>query len=185
MKATDELKKEHRGIERMLTVAEAIAGKLETGQPIPPEHLSRMVEFFQVFADKCHHGKEEDQLFRSLEETGFAPFAGPIQVMLEEHKQGREYVKAMAQAAKDYAYEPEKTANAFSENARGYISLLRQHIQKEDNVLYPMADKHLSPEEQDRLLESFEQIERERIGPGKHEEFHKLRNELGKIYLGY
>jgi hemerythrin-like domain-containing protein len=88
----------------------------------------------------------------------------------------------MAQAAKNYTHEPEKAAKAFSENARGYISLLRQHIQKEDNVLYPMADKHLSPEEDGKLMDAFEQIERERIGPGKHEEFHRLLKKMEGTY---
>ncbi len=182
MKATEELKKEHRGIEIMLRVAEAVSARLESGQAVPPEHLQKMVEFLQVFADKCHHGKEEDQLFTVLEGTGFAPFAGPIQVMLEEHKQGRVYIRAMAEAAKSYKTEPEKAAAGFAENARSYSSLLRQHIQKEDNILYPMADEHLSPQDQDELLKSFERIEQERIGPGKHEEFHRLLKQLEQTY---
>jgi hemerythrin-like domain-containing protein len=182
MKATEELKKEHRGIEVMLKVAEAVSDRLESGHAVPPQHLRQMVEFFQVFADKCHHGKEEDQLFRVLEGTGFAPFAGPIRVMLEEHQQGRAYVRTMAEAARSYKTEPKAAAAVFAEAARGYISLLRQHIQKEDNVLYPMADERLSPEDQDKLLESFERIEQERIGPGRHEEFHRLLERFEQIY---
>jgi hemerythrin-like domain-containing protein len=182
MKATEELKKEHRGIEIMLKVAEAVSQRLESGQYVQPEHLQQMVEFFQVFADKCHHGKEEDQFFRMLEQTGFAPFAGPIQVMLTEHKQGRGYIKAMLEAAQNYQANPQKASVYFAENARGYVALLSQHIQKEDNVLYPMADKHLSPEEDGKLMDAFKQIEQERIGPGKHEEFHRLLKKLEQIY---
>ncbi|MBC7260375.1 MAG: hemerythrin, partial [Chloroflexi bacterium] len=77
-----------------------------------------------------------------------------------------------------------KAASDFVANARGYIALLRQHIHKEDNILYRMADMHLTAEKQEELLEQFDQVERERIGPGKHEEFHQLQDYLGAIYAG-
>ncbi|MGQ9493469.1 MAG: hemerythrin domain-containing protein [Anaerolineae bacterium] len=77
-----------------------------------------------------------------------------------------------------------KAASDFIANARGYIALLRQHINKEDNILYRMADMHLSESKQQELLEQFEQVERERIGPGKHEEFHRLLEHLETVYAG-
>ena len=74
-------------------------------------------------------------------------------------------------------------ASIISENANGYIQLLEQHIYKEDNILYPMADESLSLEKQNQLLEDFEKLEQEVIGVGKHEEFHKTLRFLQNEYL--
>ncbi len=68
-------------------------------------------------------------------------------------------------------------------NSKGYISLLKDHIERENNVLFPMADSRLSEERQDELFEGFEKIEEERIGAGRHEEFHHLLEKLSGIYL--
>lgn len=109
---------------------------------------------------------------------------GPIGVMLYEHTQGRDYVRGMAEAVSAYRAGDAKAASRFAENARGYVPLLSQHIYKEDNILYPMADRFLSPQKQAELLEEFALVERERMGPGKHEEYHALLEELERIYSG-
>ena len=69
------------------------------------------------------------------------------------------------------------------QNARGYISLLKDHIEMENNVLFVAADNRLSKQKQDELFEGFEKIEADRIGIGKHEEFHGLLKNLSQIYL--
>jgi hemerythrin-like domain-containing protein len=69
------------------------------------------------------------------------------------------------------------------ENEKYYIDLLIKHIDKEENILYPMANKVLSQAKQGELDEEFEKLEVDRIGLGKHEEFHKLLHQLKEIYL--
>jgi hemerythrin-like domain-containing protein len=183
MKPTEELKTEHRAIERMLRVLEGVSDRLESGEAVDPTHLAQAVEFIQVFADRCHHGKEEDLLFVAMEEAGIPVEGGPIGVMLTEHVIGREYVGTMNRAARQYAAGDARAAEAFAAAARGYVELLRQHIGKEDNILYPMADRALSQAKQDELLEEFEVIEQERVGPGRHEAFHSLLDELERTYV--
>jgi hemerythrin-like domain-containing protein len=183
MKPTEQLKEEHQAIKLMLRISEKVCGKLESGEEVNPEHLEQMIEFIKVFADKCHHGKEEDLLFTAMEEAGITREGGPIGVMLAEHDMGRGYVKGMSEAVAKYKAGDHKASFAIVENARNYITLLTQHIDKEDNILYPMADMHLSEDQQKALLEGFERVERERIGAGKHEEFHKLLDHLQEVYL--
>lgn len=178
MQATEELKKEHRAIEMMLRILSAVDKKIEAGEKIPQEHLEKIVEFIRVFADQCHHGKEEDLLFPAMEEAGMPRDGGPLAVMLQEHNNGRDYVKAMSEAVIS------KDLEKFRENAEAYADLLDQHIDKEDNVLYPMADNCLSANKNSQLMEQFAQVEEEKIGAGKHEEFHQLLRDLEKIYLG-
>jgi hemerythrin-like domain-containing protein len=74
-------------------------------------------------------------------------------------------------------------AHEFVKTAREYINLLNQHIYKENNVLFPLAEKHLSKEELARLSEGFELIETKKIGIGRHDEFHKMLNNLESTYL--
>ncbi|MEM2964829.1 MAG: hemerythrin domain-containing protein [Candidatus Bathyarchaeia archaeon] len=178
MRSTEQLKEEHKAIKLMLKILESICKRLENNQEIPKEHFEETLEFIKVFADKCHHGKEEDLLFPAMEKAGVPREGGPISVMLMEHNMGRDYVKGMSESviSRDF--------NKFMENARGYIKLLNQHIDKEDNILYVMADMHIQESEQEELLRRFEKLERERIGPGKHEELHKLLHRLEEVYLG-
>jgi hemerythrin-like domain-containing protein len=167
----------------MLRILESSCERLESGEEVSSEHLGQMLDFIKIFVDKCHHGKEEDLLFPAMEEAGIPREGGPIGVMFAEHDMGRGYVRAMSDALVKYkAGDPQASAEII-ENARAYTALLNRHIQKEDNILYRMADMRIPKQKQDELLEGFEKVEQERIGVGKHEEFHRLLEQLEKIYL--
>jgi hemerythrin-like domain-containing protein len=182
MKATQQLKDEHEGVKIMLNILEQVCQELEAGGSLNKEHFDGILEFLRVFVDKCHHGKEEDLLFPALIAVG-VPKEGPIVVMLHEHEMGRRYVKAMSEAYATYLATDKPTPKDIIQNGRSYISLLRDHIEKENNVLFVMADSCLSEKRQDELFEGFEKIEEERIGIGKHEQFHGLLEKLSRVYL--
>jgi hemerythrin-like domain-containing protein len=74
-------------------------------------------------------------------------------------------------------------AGTFVEKARGYIQLLRNHIDKEDHVLFMMADQRLNPAAQKELLEGFDRVEREETGEGVHEKYHALLHRMRDTYL--
>jgi len=178
MSATDDLRTEHRAIERMLAVLEAAAQRLEQGERVRPDVFRQGVDFVRNFADRCHHAKEEENLFPRMEARGVPRDGGPIGVMLFEHDEGRAFVGAIAGAIDAYEADGRSAALTIAENARGYVDLLRGHIMKEDNVLFPMADRVLSPADQTELERRFEQIESERMGPGVHERYHQLLDDL-------
>jgi hemerythrin-like domain-containing protein len=183
MKPTEELKKEHEAIKLMLQILEKISEKLESGESVDTDHLDKIVEFIQVFADKCHHGKEEDLLFKEMEAVGFPRDQGPVGVMLREHEVGRSYVQNMKDGVAKLKTGDTKSASVIAKNARDYASLLSQHIEKEDNILYPMAEGRLPEAKLEELKKGFEKVEKERIGPGRHEEFHELLHRLKEFYL--
>jgi len=180
---TDELKEEHQGILFMLRILDKVAARIESRLPVEIEHLSSIVEFLQVFADRCHHGKEEELLFPALEKSGIPKEGGPIGVMLKEHQEGRSFIRGMADALEKFKKGESKNLNDYAQNARSYMALLTQHINKEDRVLFPVGEKVLSKEVQEELSKGFEKIEAERIGAGTHEELHKLLKKLEGIYL--
>jgi len=183
MKATDELKREHQGIELMLAILQAVSTRLKQGQPVAQDHLSGIMEFLTVFVDKCHHGKEEDFLFPALEAAGVPREGGPIGVMLKEHEQGRVLVSRLKDALAALQ------SGDVSNDARvqvivdEYVALLSQHIVKENTVLFPMADGKLDANSDMQLVKAFERLEKERIGVGKHEEFHALLHRLRNKYV--
>jgi len=183
MKATDELKMEHQGIELMLRVLQAVAGKFERGEPVSSEHLRGILEFLTIFVDKCHHGKEEEFLFPALEAAGVPGNGGPIGVMLSEHEQGRKLVARLKEVAARYTSGDKAAAPGVPPIIHEYVALLTQHIAKENTVLFPMADARLDPHQDTALFEAFEKLERERIGAGKHEEFHALLERLRNEFL--
>jgi hemerythrin-like domain-containing protein len=182
MKATRQLMDEHEGTKLMLDIIGKICQKLENKQEVESKTLDQIIEFLKTFVDRCHHAKEEELLFPALENKGIAKEGGPIGVMLQEHEAGRNLVKNMAGEIAQYKKDIQATSK-FIEYGRGYIKLLTDHIDKESNVLFRMADMRLSEKEQDKLYEEFEKIEVVRIGVGKHEEFHKLLHHLKEIYL--
>src|SRR5574342_705370 len=130
MKATQQLRDEHEGIKLMLGILGKVTSMGESGQELNLDHVERVLEFFRIFVDKCHHGKEEDLLFPQLEKHGFSKEEGPIQVMLSEHGQGRNYIQAMAHGLSGLRRETPEALKLFIENASGYMSLLTQHISK-------------------------------------------------------
>lgn len=181
MQATQVLRDEHEGILAMLAVVETAATRMQDGKDIPRDLMMNAVDFFRNFADKCHHGKEEGELFPAMEQRGIAKEGGPIGVMLAEHEQGRAFIRGMNDAAQRYAHGDASAAPALIENALGYVNLLRQHIWKENNILFPMADQIFDEAEDTRLFAAFEHIETTRTGPGEHARYHAQIAEYQKI----
>ena len=182
MNASEVLREEHRAIELALTILGRVSNRLESGRKIDHKDLGRILEFLKGFVDTCHHGKEEDLLFVALENAGISRARGPITVLLREHEVGRSYVRNMAGAVEKYKTGGPSSASQFVENARKYARLLSAHIRKEDTILYPMANTGLPEETQHELIEKFEELERDRIGIGKHEELHELLHRLNDKY---
>jgi len=183
VKPTEQLKEEHKAIKLALSILSSVIKKLAGGETVDQEDLGRLLEFIKTFADTCHHGKEENLLFVAMESVGIPRDSGPISVMLREHEMGRSYVRNMQEAVQKYKVGGRSYSSQFIENAEQYIELLTQHIDKEDNILYPMADMQLPEEKQHELIEDFEKLEQERIGIGRHEELHELLHHLKDKYL--
>lgn len=183
MRPTEQLRNEHEAILSMLTILERVCKKLDSAGEVDSSHLEDIIEFFKVFADKCHHGKEEAHLFPAMEEAGVPRYGGPLGVMLEEHDTERGYVRAMSDGAQRYKSGDDRYSAQFVNSARRYIELLRQHINKENNIVFPLADNSIPPQRQDELQEKFDRVEREIVGKGKHEEFHRLLRQLGRLCM--
>ena len=178
MKPLEILKHEHKVILLVVEAAECEAQSIKKAGKVNAERIAKMVDFIRNFADKCHHAKEENQLFVIMEQHSFSMQTGPIAVMLSEHDKGRQMAKTISDSLSSAADGDKDAIRVIADNLRDYARLLRLHIEKEDNILYAMADSVLTDEEQKMLSEAFEKIENDEIGKGVHEKYHTLAHEL-------
>lgn len=178
-RATDNLIDDHVIIQKVMDVMERSTVVKEPNV----EHLEFVVNFIRRFADGCHHAKEEGLLFPKLVDKGIPKDHGPVGMMLLEHEEGRQFVKGMADNIALYKAGKKEALKAVFQNMIGYVNLLRNHIAKENNILFRMADQVLSDDEQTALLNSFGIAEAANIGREKMEEYLARVNELTATYL--
>jgi len=151
MLATEDLMKEHQLILKYIDLMERYAefDLKDLMAPILFENANCFIQFIHEFADHFHHAKEEDILFRYLEIPGVLTHCNPVPQMLFEHNKAREFVRNMENAIQA------KKINELTANAGQYARLLKEHIYKEDNILYPMAERGLSDEAKSSLLKEY------------------------------
>jgi hemerythrin-like domain-containing protein len=178
MTPTQTLKHEHDIILHVLDAAEREVETMQSTGTIHANEVEKIVDFVRNFADRCHHAKEEKLLFVRLGELGMPTDGGPVGVMLNEHEMGRRYIGAVAAALPGAHTGNASAIHTIEVNLSGYIELLRSHIYKENNILFPMADRLLSPQDQVILEQEFARVETEEIGEGVHEKYHQLAHEL-------
>ena len=176
MDPIEKLMDEHQNILRGIDLLAKNAERLEKGEKIDPRFFTGAVEFIRKYADKYHHAKEEDILFVRMEKAGFPVQGGPIAVMLSEHDQGRGYVSGLEGANERYIVGDKAAIEEIVDNARGYVFLLKNHIAKEDTVLYPMARDVLGEKGIEAMRPDFERVEQEKSGT--EEKYKALLEEL-------
>lgn len=182
MDATQELVNEHKAVLVAMKLLEKIEGALAARDEQAPEHLNQLLDFFRGFVDRCHHAKEEDVLFPEMERLGIEHEDGPIGVMLEEHEEGRRCVREMAEGLARLQHGDRGALAGIRQSANAYRDLLHRHIEKEEQVLFPMAEQMVPAKQVAELISRFDAIERERVGVGKHEEYHAMLDRLRAIY---
>jgi hemerythrin-like domain-containing protein len=174
MSATESLRKEHQLILKFIGLMERyVEFTLKHPEnPILLDKAAGFINFIHVFADHFHHAKEEDILFRYFAHPGVLTHCNPLPQMLFEHRTAREYVRDMEQALQD------KAVNALADNTARYAQLLREHIYKEDNILYPMGESGLSDQQKTELLKEFAEIERQLDSQALRDKYENLYKEF-------
>lgn len=152
-KPTQILSDEHQNILKVINALLKEGDLLQQNKDLDKSFFAKAVDFIRNYADKFHHAKEEDILFKELGKDSVQMHCNPIDQMLYEHDLGRNFVKGLVDAL-----EKDDKLKVI-ENARGYALLLQDHIFKEDNILYPMADQALSQSDQESIGERFKQVE--------------------------
>ena len=158
--ATKNLENDHVNILRLIDVMEKMVLEISTSL----KHIELVVTLIRNYADDFHHGKEEHLFFPFLVKKGFSNEHGPVSVMIHEHEEGRKFVKEMETEIDNIKNGDESSFTVLYENMQEYIDLLRAHISKENKVLFPLADKVLTQEDQEELLKEFAIVENTVLG---------------------
>jgi hemerythrin-like domain-containing protein len=163
---------EHKLILRMIALLEKNVELVVAGRFADWNFFLDGVDFIRNFADRFHHAKEEDVLFKALVANGMPEQNSPVAAMLMAHDQGRAFVRGMEQAARRAQAGEPAPVTEIAENARGYIALLRDHIDKEDSILYPLAERILPEALRPAMVAAY--AEAAAKSPGLEEKYQRL-----------
>ncbi|WIV11584.1 hemerythrin domain-containing protein [Proteiniborus sp. MB09-C3] len=184
MNTIEILVNEHDNIKKVLRIIRKICVDIVEGKEIPHDDLISIIDFIRNYADKYHHGKEEDMLFKDMAtELVDKIGSGPVQGMLIEHDYGRSFVRELEAALKAYKEGNNEAKVDIISNAMGYANLLEKHIFKEDNMLYKYAEKNLKEETINKLDREFKEYEENKEHIETKEKYIRLARDLEKKYI--
>jgi len=171
MQARGPLMIEHRLIERMLSVIKKVLVKIESEHEVDPVFVDIAVDFIRVYADRTHHGKEEDILFRELNKKTLTSADRKImKELIEEHVFGRQTTKALVEANTRYRKGDETALRDIAAKLQTLIEFYPKHIEKEDKVFFPSSRNYFTDEEDQAMLAEFWEFDRNMI----HEKYKSL-----------
>lgn len=175
MQARGPLMIEHRLIEQLLGVVRRGLALIERTQSIDPRFVDLAVDFIQTYADRTHHGKEEDILFRKLEQRDLSDADRRVMAeLVEEHRFGRKTTQALITANSQYRNGTDAALAAVAAHLRTLVEFYPRHIEKEDKVFFPACRAYLSDEEDLAMLAEFREFDREMI----HEKYRAVVRSL-------
>ena len=164
MQARGPLMMEHRLIEKMLAVIQGALERTAQTQSIDPYFVDTVVDFIQVYADRTHHGKEEDVLFKNLRMKGLShDDAQLMNELIEEHVFGRQTTKALVDANARYRKGDGAALAEVTARLKTLVDLYPKHINKEDKTFFPAAQTYLSEEEDQAMIAEFWEFDNKMI----------------------
>jgi hemerythrin-like domain-containing protein len=167
MKSIQDLAAEHLTAERMLCLLECIAGRIEAGQAVDPNDPSAIIEFFQIYCERSHYAKEERKLFVAIESAGLRDYRETIADLIRDHSQSRHLVGNMGTAARRFSAGEVAAGQEFAAMAHEYVALMRGHIRREEETLFPLAEANLSAEQDQNFLVVFGRMDARELGPAR------------------
>jgi hemerythrin-like domain-containing protein len=168
--STESLRKDHKLIEKVLQALDATINLLKEGKKIPEQILLPTIDFTQNFTEICHHGKEEEALFPALEKSGMPSHMGPIRMMIVDHQRTKAIGEKIELASKKYLDTDDSDDLILS--LQVYVKHVTEHLWKENNRLFKMAEARLNHAVKD-IDKNLEEIEEKKL------------KELGKSRLDY
>jgi hemerythrin-like domain-containing protein len=164
MKPRGPLMIEHRLIEKMIALVGEQLPLIEERHEVDPVFIDTVVDFVRTYADRTHHGKEEEILFRDLAGKAMSPRdRRMMEALVEEHRYGRSVVAKLVQAKQDYLQGQEDALPRIVEQLRALVAFYPQHIEKEDKDFFPNSERYLSEPEQQAMLQEFWEFDRQMI----------------------
>lgn len=168
------LMKEHRLIEKMVGLIDKKVSEFSKDKKADVEFIKTAADFMSTYADRCHHGKEEDILFARLKDKDISSeHQQTMNKLLEDHKRGRGLVKDLTWATQKYKEGDQKLLDDILARMKDLTQLYPQHIETEDKRFFLPVMEYFSQEEKDKMLDEFYDFDREMI----HQKYQKILDE--------
>jgi hemerythrin-like domain-containing protein len=164
MQARGPLMIEHRLIERMISLIRQSLERIESDGRVDPAFIDTAVDFIRTYADRTHHGKEEDILFRALPERDLSSRDRRLmQELIDEHAFARRTTGALIAANERYRNADASALEAIAASLRALVGLYPKHIEKEDKVFFPACRAYFTDAEEQAMLAEFFEFDRRMI----------------------
>lgn len=162
---------EHRLIERMIKIMQANLKNISKEGKVDSSFVDTAIDFIRIYADRCHHGKEEDILFRNLAKKKISDEHNRIMnELIEEHKMGRKNVKNLVEAKEKYAHGDNGALKEIVLNMETLVKFYPKHIEKEDKHFFLPCMNYFTDAEKDAMLNEMREFDRKMI----HEKYEKV-----------
>lgn len=177
MKPRGPLMIEHRLIEKMLKVVEKELSYINKDSAVDTAFIDTVVDFIRMYADRTHHGKEEDILFKELENKNLNENdRATMRVLVDEHIQARKAVRELVAANENYRNRDSTSIEIIKEKLAFLVRFYPEHIQKEDKIFFPNTERYFTGKELEKMLADFREFDRKMI----HEKYGKLYEVLAE-----
>jgi hemerythrin-like domain-containing protein len=168
---------EHRLIERMIKLLMDELLKIDKENKADLRFIEAAIDFLKTYADKCHHGKEEDILFRELVKKKLSPeHKMAMEELIEEHKMGRKEVGKLVEAQDSYREGDTESISSIKKQIKWLVEFYHRHIAKEDKKFFILSMSYFSKQEQDNMLGEFLEFDKGEV----QETYRKIVLELEK-----
>jgi hemerythrin-like domain-containing protein len=167
---------------KMLLVLQRFSTKLVDTEEGEAQDLEALIEFFEIYVDRCHHGKEEQFLFPALSRARSSEIDSLISSLMDDHRRARVHMEQMKSDAGDLLSRTGADHEAFREEAERFVELVRKHIRKENSALLPLIEESLSEADRLRMAEQFHGLEKAALGSSRFESLLASVRELSRKY---
>jgi len=181
MKPTEDLMIEHNSINLMLNIMSKISKSIKTQNVFYTIDVEKIVDFLFVYIDQCHRLKEEKFFYPAFTSSNLPVDYDPAE-LINEHILGNIYLKEIISCVENCKMGSTFSCDKIADCMINYVKLIQNHMQKEENVYFAIAEKVLSKEMQNEISEQFKKIDEEFFGHGVHKRFDEYFNDLKVKY---
>jgi hemerythrin-like domain-containing protein len=182
MSPTENLVKEHNDINELLDIMTKIAAKIRSRDVFYPTDVEEIVDYLKIIVDKSHQSKEDGILYPELILTGISKTTAPLSLVEYEHTQAMRYLNEISSCVENCKIGNNFSCELLAESLTNYVTVFKNHIQREEETVFPIADKILSAEKQSEITGKFQEIEEKIFNQRFLEHYDKLLTDLKSRY---
>ena len=182
MTPTENLINEHKKINELLDIMSKIALKIKSKDVFYPNDVEEVVKYLINIIENSHHGKEDDVFYPELISSGIPKETAPLSIINYEHIISVNYLKDISSCVVNCKIGNDFSGELLADSLTNYVIAIKNHIQREEEIVFPIANEVFSIEKQNEILQRFEVIEQKYISNSFNDQFEKLLNKFKKKY---